>query len=179
MQPSHDSIEHRTRHWVETMVVGLDLCPFAPKVIASDELRLQVCAEADMAKVLALVYQEAESALEAGGDATTLIVLPTGYDEFNDYLDLLAMAEELLVLQKLDQQVQIASFHPQYVFEGSDENDPANYSNRSPYPMLHLLQEASVTRAVDHYDQAHLIAEQNIAKLEALGLSGVLERLKV
>jgi len=161
------------------MVVGMDLCPFAPKVIASNELKLTVCTEAGVAEVLALVHREAELVLEAGGDATTLIILPMGFERFDVYLDLLAMAEELLLLQKLDQQLQIASFHPEYLFEGSDEHDPANYSNRSPYPMLHLLQEASVTRAVDHYDQADSIAERNIAKLEALGLDGVLERLKV
>jgi len=139
---------------------------------------MQVCAESDVAKVLEALHTEVERVLEAAGDATSLLILPVGFERFDDYLDLLAMAEELLVLQKQDQHVQLASFHPEYVFDGSDDSDPANYSNRSPYPMLHLLQEASVSQAVDHYEQIESIAERNIATLNELGLSGVLKRLE-
>ena len=173
MQPSHDTILSNINTWVESMVIGLELCPFAPKVKASGELKLSICDSADIEKVLAALIEEAETVLDAGGDTTTLLILPTGFDDFDDYLDLLAMAEELLVLQKLDTDMQLASFHPQYVFEGSDESDPTNYSNRSPYPILHLLQEASVTRGVDHYPDIDTLATRNIATLKNLGLEAI------
>ncbi len=173
MLPSHDAILSNVNTWVETMVIGLELCPFAPKVLASGELKLKICDSSDLEAVLAALIEEAETVLNAGGDTTTLLILPAGYSDFDDYLDLLAMAEELLVLQKLDSAMQLASFHPQYVFEGSDESDPANYSNRSPYPILHLLQEVSVTRGIDHYPDIEKLATRNIATLENIGLEAI------
>ncbi len=173
MQATHDTIRSNVNTWVETMVIGLELCPFAPKVRSSGELKTQICMATDIQGVLAALIEEAEGVLAVGGDSTTLLVLPVGFDDFDDYLDLLALAEELLVLQKLDAQVQLASFHPRYIFDGSDESDPANYSNRSPYPILHLLQETSVTRGVDHYPHLDTLATRNIATLEKMGLEAI------
>ena len=173
MQATHDTILANVNTWVETMVIGLELCPFAPKVRDSGELKMRICAATGIERILVALIEETESVLAAGGDSTTLLILPVGFDDFDDYLDLLALAEELLVLQKLDTDVQLASFNPRYIFEGSDESDPANYSNRSPYPIIHLLQEASVTRGVDHYPDLDTLATRNIATLENMGLEAI------
>ncbi|MEE9335342.1 MAG: DUF1415 domain-containing protein [Granulosicoccaceae bacterium] len=173
MHPTHNTILANVTAWVETMVIGLELCPFAPKVKNSGELNLKICGSTDTEGVIIALIEETARVLAAGGDTTTLLILPKGFADFDDYLDLLAAAEELLVLQKLDSQVQLASFHPLYVFEGSDDCDPANYSNRSPYPILHLLQEESVTRGVDHYPDIHMLATRNIARLENMGMEAI------
>lgn len=177
MRPRHDNILSDITTWIESMVIALELCPFAPKIVDNGDLKLQICAHSEAELVLAELHEQALSLLSAGGDATTLLILPTGFDDFDDYLDLLAMAEELLALQKLDMDIQLASFHPQYLFDGTDYNDPSNYSNRSPYPIIHLLQEASVTRAIDHYPDTDLIATRNIATLENMGLDAIRARL--
>lgn len=175
MSLSDEQIIDEVSDWVQTMVVGLDLCPFAPRVIGGGELAIRVLGSAEPAEVLARMHEEALSLVRVQGDATSLLVLPSGFEAFDSYLDLLDLAERLIEVQGLDSEIQIASFHPAYVFEGAAENDVANYTNRSPYPILHLLQEQSVTRAVDHHPDAAGISDRNIEKLQSLGLEAVLE----
>ncbi len=175
MNLSDEQIIGEVSAWLQSMVVGLDLCPFAPKVISSGELSIRVLNETDPATVLEQFYQEVLKLLPDQGDGTTLVVLPSGFESFDAYLDLLDLAQGLIKMQELDHEIQIASFHPAYVFEGASENDVANYTNRSPYPILHLLQEQSVTRAVDSYPDAAGISDRNIEKLHSLGLDAVLE----
>jgi hypothetical protein len=104
---------------------------------------------------------------------TTLLILPEGCTQFNDFLDLTAMAEQLLIDQGYEGVYQLASFHPDYCFAGEDENDPANYTNRSPYPMLHIIREASIEQALKTYPNPELIPERNIELTRKLGLEKI------
>jgi hypothetical protein len=101
---------------------------------------------------------------------TALLIFPKGFSDFEDYLDLTDLAEKLLKAQGFEGIYQVASFHPNYIFAGSDENDPANYTNRSPYPMLHLLREDLLEIAIDKHNNVDDIPNQNIAKANSLGL---------
>ncbi len=176
MQAEQEKIETTVRDWIETMVVGLGLCPFAANVVNEGELKLQVCGAANVDTILAEFHESAMQLLRRGAEATTLFIVPQGFDEFEEYLDLLYICEDLLHAQQLDDQLQLASFHPMYRFEGAPEDDPANYSNRAPYPIVHLLQEAAVSRAVDSYPGADKIAERNIKRLRSIGLEAVVQR---
>jgi hypothetical protein len=101
---------------------------------------------------------------------TALIILPEGFSDFEEYLDLVYEAEELIIDEGFEGTYQVASFHPNYVFADSDDNDPANYTNRSPYPMLHILREDLLEVAVDNHPDPESIPDQNIAKAKSLGL---------
>src|SRR5690554_333435 len=112
---------------------------------------------------------------------TTLLVLTPGLEAFDDYLDFLGLAEALLEAQGYEGTYQLASFHPDYCFEGAEEEDSANYTNRSPWPMLHLLREAGLERALEHYPDPEAIPERNVAAMRALGepaLAAALARLR-
>ena len=167
-------VEAATRHWIGTLVVGLGLCPFAGPALARDLVRLAVVESEDTAEILARLAAAASELLDADEpDATTLLVLPRGVGEFDDYLDLLALAEALLEELGHEGALQLASFHPDYRFEGSEEEDVANATNRSPFPMLQLLQEPSVTRAVDAHPDPEGIPERNVEKMRSIGAAGL------
>lgn len=167
-----------TRHWIDTLVVGLGLCPFARAVLERDLARLVVVETPETAEVLQRLADEAAALL--GGDerdATTLLVVPEGFGEFDDYLDLVAVAEALLAELGHEGELQIASFHPDYRFEGEAPDDAANCTNRAPFPMLQLLQEGSVERALEGHPDPTSIPARNIERLRALGLGGIRELL--
>lgn len=162
-----------TLAWVERMVVGLDLCPFARAPLEAGRLRVAVSTCEDPRELLTVVDDELDRLLgaEPGEHETTLIVHPrclVDFDEYNDFLD---EADRLLELRELSGVVQIASFHPDYRFVDSAVDDLANYTNRSPYPMLHLLRESSVSRAVESHPDIEGIPAANIAKLRAMSLA--------
>ena len=163
-----------TRHWIDTLVVGLGLCPFARAVLERELARLVVVETTKTAEVLQRLADEAAALL--GGDerdATTLLVVPEGFGDFDDYLDLVAVAEALLAELGHEGELQIASFHPDYRFEGEAEDDAANCTNRAPFPMLQLLQEASVERALERYPDPASIPTRNVERLRALGHGGI------
>lgn len=164
-----------TRHWVETLVVGLGLCPFARRVLERDLLRIEVIDTIDVVAVLERLAEEAAGLLAADteADATTLLVLPDGFVDLDDYLDLVALAEALLEDLGHEGALQIASFHPDYRFAGVPAADAANWSNRSPFPMLQLLREDAVARAVARHPDPEGIPARNIEALRALGVEGV------
>jgi len=156
------SVELRTFEWVKRVVVGLNLCPFANAVVKSDDIAITTESSSDMATVLASFATAADRLLLRAENATLMFVLPNGFDRFDDYLDLVDLAESLLVDMELDDLLQIATFHPHYQFEDSDFDDAANYTNRSPYPTLHLLQEGAVAKAVDAHPNTDDIPQRNI-----------------
>lgn len=164
-----------TRRWIETVVVGLGLCPFARRALENGLVRLEVIDTIDVVVALERLADEAARlvAAEAAADATTLLVLPDGFADFDDYLDLLALGEALLEDLGHDGALQIASFHPDYRFEGAPADDAANWSNRSPYPVLQLLREDSVARAVARHPDPDGIPKRNIERLRALGVAGI------
>lgn len=161
-------IELSSLEWVRNVVVGLNLCPFANQVVNSGQLRLCTENSADMATVLATLIQNCDHIIAEGNDDTVLLVLPNGFQVFDDFLDLIEHAQALLEDLELEGVVQIATFHPDYQFEGASFDDPANYTNRSPYPMLHLLQESAVEEAVKSHPDPGSIPQRNIERLRTM-----------
>lgn len=159
-----------TQRWVERVVIGLNLCPFARAVRQRGQIRYRLSA-ATTTEALLLDLRDELSELQRTDPAvvdTSLLVHPHVLQDFYDYNDFLADADAELVRLGLEGELQIASFHPDYRFADSEPDDPANYSNRSPFPLLHLLREASISRAVDSFPDAARIYERNIATLRAL-----------
>jgi uncharacterized protein len=163
-----------TRLWLERAVIGLNLCPFAKAAHQKQQIRWVESAARDEKTLVAELISELERLAEADPTLidTTLLVHPQVLQDFDDFNDFMGVAEAVLEELELDGEIQIASFHPQYRFEGTDADDLGNYTNRSPHPTLHLLREASVERALDAVPEAADIYERNIATLETLGLEG-------
>ncbi len=163
-----------TRLWLEKAVIGLNLCPFAKAVYVKDQVRLVF---SDATTPEQLVEQLGEELLRlrdtpAEQTDTTLLVHPYVLGDFLDYNDFLDQADALVEALELDGVLQVASFHPDYQFADSRPDDIENYSNRAPYPTLHLLREDSVSRAVEVYPEADIIVERNYATLRELGHEG-------
>ncbi|WP_425501244.1 DUF1415 domain-containing protein [Pseudoxanthomonas suwonensis] len=163
-----------TRRWLEKAVIGLNLCPFAKAVYVKEQVRFVV---SDATTPEQLVEQLGEELVllrdtPAGQVDTTLLVHPLVLGDFLDFNDFLDQADALVEALELDGVLQVASFHPDYQFADSRPDDIENYSNRAPYPILHLLREDSVSRAVDAYPEADVIVERNYATLRKLGHEG-------
>jgi len=157
------------RRWVESLVVGLNLCPFAKREWVKNRVRCSVT-EATTEEQL-LVDLQAELELLNRDDAieTTLLVHPRVLKEFCDYNEFLNCADSLLAQMRLNGVYQIASFHPDYQFGGTEPDDVENHTNRSPYPLLHLIREESLERAISNYPDSDQIPERNIELLNSLG----------
>ena len=172
--PSHADALNATRHWLEEAVIGLNLCPFAKGVHVKGQVRYVVSDAHDEETLLADLEHELHALLAVPSEEvdTTLLIHPCvlgGFDEFVRFLDLV---EVVLNMQRLRGVLQVASFHPDYVFADTDRDDITNCSNRSPYPTLHLLREASLDRAVAAFPDAATIYERNMQTLRALGHDG-------
>lgn len=163
-----------TRHWLERAVIGLNLCPFAKAVHVKQQIRYVVSHAASEADVLDTLDAELTTLVDTDPDVidTTLVILPDAFDDFHVFNGFLPRADKLLKRRRLDGTIQIASFHPRFQFAGSDEDAIENYTNRAPYPILHLLREASVDRAVDAYPDAAMIYERNEQTMRRLGHAG-------
>lgn len=158
------------RKWVEKVVIAWNLCPFARKEFFSDRIRYH-CAEAGSEEELLLELAQELLHLQAHPEIeTTLLIHPYVLKDFEDYNQFLDYAEGLLEQLDLVGVFQLASFHPDYCFAGSEPDDPTNYSNRSPYPLLHLLRETSMTRAVESHSDVNRIPEDNSELLAEMGL---------
>ena len=163
-----------TRRWLERAVIGLNLCPFAKAVYVKQQVRLVVSEATTPDALLAdLAYELAHLAeVDADVTDTTLLIHPHVLGDFLDYNDFLDQADTLVEVLELDGVLQVASFHPDYQFADSRPDDIENFSNRSPFPTLHLLREDSVSRAVEVYPDADSIVERNYATLRELGHEG-------
>ncbi|WP_083657781.1 DUF1415 domain-containing protein [Herbaspirillum camelliae] len=172
--PGDDQVVPLTRAWLEQAVIGLNLCPFAKSVHVKNQVRYRVSQGQDWDSVA--VDLEEELVLLAKSDPehidTTLLILPLAFADFHEYNDFLDWADRILERMRLDGELQIASFHPDYQFADAGPDDIENYSNRSPFPILHLLRESSIDRAVAAYPDASAIFERNMATLRELGLTG-------
>jgi len=173
---SHNSasIVAAMRTWVERAVVGLTLCPFAKAVHVKGQVRYVVSRArtpealvADLARGL-----HALAAIDPEEIDNTLVIAPYVLDDFLDFNAFLDVADATVEALGYAGVLQVASFHPRYQFEGTEPDDVSNFSNRAPYPVLHLLREASVDRAVAAYPDADAIPNRNIATLRRLGLAG-------
>ena len=169
-----------TRHWVEKLVIGLNPCPFAALPFRQERIRFALFATDDAQTLAEGLWAEAQYLLQTDTDEleTTLLIHPNCLTDFADYLDFVAFAETLFEQQGLHGILQLASFHPAYQFAGTASTDVENYTNRSPYPMLHLIREASVETARETYPDIEAIPERNIARLRTLGLAEIRRRLQ-
>ncbi|MFM1989998.1 MAG: hypothetical protein RJA99_2955 [Pseudomonadota bacterium] len=163
-----------TRRWLERAVIGLNLCPFAKAVHAKGRIRWVVTGASDRRELLDELKRELRLLAEADPEAidTTLLVHPHALADFGDYLDFVDQAERALRKAGLEGTLQIATFHPDYAFADAPPDDPANHTNRSPHPMLHLLREASLDRAVEAFPDAADIYGRNVETLRRLGHAG-------
>ncbi len=163
-----------TQAWVEKAVIGLNLCPFAKAVYVKQQIRYVVSAAREVDVLLTALEAELLTLQVADPEKidTTLIIIPDTLSDFLDYNDFLTVADNLLEDLELDGEIQIASFHPHYQFAGTAADDIENYTNRSPYPILHLLRESSIERAVEAFPEAEMIFEKNMETLCKLGHEG-------
>jgi len=161
--------EAAARRWLSDWVVGLNLCPFARVPLAAGRVRLRTTLTAQPLGLLGHLEAELGYLHTHSETETTLLIHPNALTDFYEYNDFLDAADALLETLGLDGVFQIASFHPDYCFAGCQKNAAENYSNRSPYPMLHLLRESSVTQAVATHPDTSAIAQRNLLTLAALG----------
>jgi len=169
-----------TRRWVSAVVVGLNLCPFAPAVFAAGRIRYAVTAAADWVTLLSALGAEllALAAAPRADVETTLLIHPLVLSAFSDFNDFLPEADRLLSTLGLRGVIQVVGFHPRYQFAGTSPDAAENYTNRSPYPMLHLLREESVTEVAGDPAALAAIPRRNREILRGLGRAGILARLK-
>jgi len=164
----------QTRAWVEHAVIGLNLCPFAKAPQVKGLVRYVESEATDPAALLSDLMSELQRLTKTLADKleTTLLVHPQVFNDFEDFNDFLAVAEETVADMGLEGVIQVASFHPDYRFEGTTADDITNATNRSPHPTLHLIREDSIDRAVAAFPEAESIYEVNMATLQRLGAPG-------
>lgn len=169
-----DLVLSRTRQWIERAVIGLNLCPFARAVYVRNQIRMVVSSARTEEQLLVELQTELFRLQDTPPEQTdtTLLIHPEVLTQFEDFNEFLGPAEKALRLSGLAGEIQIASFHPQYRFAGTDPEDITNYTNRAPYPILHLLREASVSRAVNSVSDPGAIVEANLVTLRNLGHRG-------
>ncbi|MGV3720951.1 MAG: DUF1415 domain-containing protein [Actinomycetota bacterium] len=163
-----------TRGWVERAVIGLNLCPFAKAVYVKEQIRYEVSGAATPDALREDLERELRFLAEADPEAveTTLLIHPRALTEFLAYNDFLDVADSVVSRLGLAGVIQVASFHPEYQFAGTAPQDVTNCTNRSPYPTLHLLREASVAKAVAAFPDAAMIYERNIETMQRIGAGG-------
>ncbi|XOV82723.1 MAG: DUF1415 domain-containing protein [bacterium] len=154
--------------WLNQFVIGLNLCPFARRVAVQGGIRYKVTDASTEAQLSAALEDELNLLLSNPAIETTLLIHPQVLDEFYDYNDYLSVVEDMLQQSTFDGVFQVASFHPDYQFAGTHPDDAENYSNRTPYPLLHLLREDSVTAAVDSHADIDSIPVNNLQLLNRL-----------
>jgi hypothetical protein len=165
----NEKIINPVRKWVENLVVGLNLCPFAKRELVQSRVRFSVSEAVTEEQLLADLQAELELLDGDKAVETTLLIHPNVLQDFYHYNQFLNRADSLLAQIGLAGVYQIASFHPDYQFGGTEPDDVENYTNRSPYPMLHLIREESLERAIANYPDSDRIPERNIALLKSLG----------
>lgn len=174
MTTADETVLAATRDWLVRAVIGLNLCPFVRAVHAGNRIRYAVSDARTPEALLEALAAELHLLATADGHETetTLLIHPQVLADFSDYNDFLELAEALVVGLGYEGVLQVASFHPQYQFEGTGPDDISNCTNRSPYPMLHLLRESSIERAVAAHPDTTRIYETNIETLRRLGRAG-------
>jgi hypothetical protein len=163
-----------TRRWVQRAVIGLNLCPFAKSVEVKEQVRYVISHAVRAKAMLVDLKRELQHLMDTDPAQldTTLLIAPDGFADFLEFNELLVRADQLLVDLDLDGVLQIASLHPLYQFADTEPDDITNYTNRAPYPTLHLLREDSVDRAVAAFPNAETIYETNMQTMQRLGQAG-------
>ena len=179
MMNQNDKVLEITKKWVETFVLGLNLCPFARHPYNNGKIKYVLFEGNDVEKLTEVLVAEMAYLEEVTPSVceTTLIILCDTLTEFQDYLDYLEVAEYVLEQIDLSHVFQVASFHPDYQFDETLPNDAENFTNRSPYPMLHILREDSVERAIEAFPEVGDIPAQNIETMNKLGAAKIKKML--
>lgn len=169
-----DKVIEATRLWLEKAVIGLNLCPFAKAVYVKDQVRMVVSTAPHLDGLLEDLDRELVFLAHADPAEweTTLLIHPNLLADFHDFNDFMQLAEAAVDEHDLEGVIQIASFHPQFQFADTAPTDLGNYTNRAPYPTLHLLREASISKAIEAYPDPEAIYQRNIAALQELGIAG-------
>ena len=172
--PLNDAIILDMRKWLEKAVIGLNLCPFARSVYVNNQVRFVVSSALHLDGFLEELDRELDFLAAANPHEvdTTLLIHPTLLPDFLDFNEVVGIAEEAVIEHGLEGVIQVASFHPQFQFDGTEAADIGNYTNRAPYPTLHLIREESLERAVASHPDPDSIYERNIETLQKLGLEG-------
>jgi uncharacterized protein len=160
-----------TQTWLKTIIIEYSICPFAKRELERGSIRFSIDHDVEIESCLLNLMLECDQLDTDSNIETTLLIYDSAFTVFDDYLGFLELAETLLIEQGYEGVYQLASFHPDYCFEGTETDDPANYTNRSPYPMLHLLRETSIERAVAAYRHPEYIPQRNIELTRELGLA--------
>lgn len=170
----NDIILDATRRWLEKAVIGLNLCPFAKSVYVKNQVRIVISEAKDPATLLEQLMMELRLLEETDPQEidTTLLVHPNTLQRFLDFNDFLEIVDAAVADMGLEGEMQVASFHPKFQFADTTINDISNYTNRSPYPTLHLIRESSIAKAVEAFPEAEAIFGRNIELLEELGHDG-------
>jgi hypothetical protein len=173
-----ETVVHDTKRWLERAVIGLNLCPFAKAVHVKGLIHYVVSEATTAAELLVDLKNELDSLSNMGVASvsvaydTTLLIAPYCLQDFLDFNDFLGKADKLIAKMKLVGTIQLANFHPQYQFASTEPDDITNFTNRAPYPTLHLLRETSIDQAVEAFPEAEAIFEVNMETMERLGVQG-------
>ena len=166
-----NNIIEQTKTWINKVVIGCNFCPFAAKEVKRNSIHYTVIRSDDPATLLNSLSAELDRLDNNSGVETTLIIMPGVFPDFYDYLDNVALCEKFLKKEGKEGIYQIASFHPAYLFVGSSNDDPANFTNRSLYPMLQILRESSITEALANFPAPEKIPQRNIDFARQKGLA--------
>lgn len=166
-----ERVIERTKKWITEVVIGCNFCPFAANVVKRQIIYYQVETSAEIETCLDSFLSLVKRMDDDPTVETSFLIFPNSFEKFDDYLDLVDVSENLLKHKGYEGIYQVASFHPMYLFEGSNEDDPANYTNRSVYPMLHLLREESIDKALENYKDPESIPDRNIKFAREKGLA--------
>lgn len=167
--PHSNLVIRQTKCWIEKVVIGQQFCPFAARVYDDQQIYYQITRETEFEPALHILVEELVHLGQNSDIATSLLIFTCGFSDFEAFLDLLELGEKLLVAQGYQGEYQLASFHPHYCFQGMDSNDASNFTNRSPYPMLHILREDSLEQAIQHHKDVEQIPQRNINHARLLG----------
>lgn len=166
-----EQVIHQTKRWIKDVVIGCNFCPFAANAIKQQTVHYQVENSLDTETCLQALLSESTRLDDELSIETVFLIFPNNFQLFDDYLTMLSVAEQLLKQKGYEGVYQLASFHPLYLFAGSEETDAANYTNRSIFPMLHLLRESSIDKVLEHYNHPEDIPANNIGFARKKGLT--------
>lgn len=174
----NDGVSIAVSKWIENAVIGLNLCPFAKREWVANKVRIKVSESSCSSELIEDLINEMSVLDENEAIETTLLVHPNVLDDFLDYNDFLGVADQIITELGYSSVYQLASFHPNYQFAGTSSVDVENYTNRAPYPILHLLREESLEKAIQSHPNTHRIPDDNIRRMNELGLEHMIQLLK-
>ena len=164
--------------WIESVVIGENFCPFARQPFVDDAIQYHVCESREMTDLVESIIDACRSLDTHQQIQTSFVIVANGLEVFDDYLDCLDLAQAMLSHTHYEGVYQLASFHPEYVFEGTEPNAPENYTNRSPYPCFHILREAQLAEQIALFPNVERIPERNIERAITRGADFFKNKLK-